>query len=86
MPRSVITVEEFQSISAKINLLLTAKHLDHKAVVELVFGPLHLDPDQRRKLEKAVGVLITGYHDSRRYVHFGKYRGDRNTMGDVRLS
>jgi hypothetical protein len=65
--RELMTIEEYVTLSAKINYQLSSTALSKPALLALVLGPTPLAADDRVLLERAFEVLQAGYqHDRRR--------------------
>jgi hypothetical protein len=64
--RELITIEEFVTLSAKINYQLSATRLNKEALLALVLGPAELDEGDRTLLLQAFDVLQAGYQQERR--------------------
>jgi hypothetical protein len=64
--RELLTIEEYVTLSAKINYQLSATAINRPALLALVLGEAELEDAERELLLKAVEVLQAGYHHDRR--------------------
>lgn len=65
-PRELFTIEQFVTLSAKINYQLSAHRLNHSVLLSLVLGPHDVDSEDQAILLKAFDVVLTGYGADRR--------------------
>lgn len=65
-PRELITIEEFISLSAKINYQLSSRYLNKQVLLALVLGPADFTEKEREILVDTFDVLQQGYKDDRR--------------------
>ncbi len=65
-PRELITIEEFISLSAKINYQLSSRVLNKPVLLALVMGPADFSDSEREILVDTFDVLREGYQDDRR--------------------
>lgn len=64
--REVLTVEEFLTLSAKINYQLSARLLRAPVLLSLVLGPANLPDDEQNALLVAFQAIQAGYDQDRR--------------------
>ncbi len=64
--RELITIEEFLSLSAKINYQLSARSLKPQVLLSLVLGPASFEPREREILLDAFLAMQAGYDQDRR--------------------
>lgn len=64
--REVLTVEEFLTLSAKINYQLSARSLRAPVLLSLVLGPATLPDDEQAALLEAFLAIQAGYDQDRR--------------------
>lgn len=64
--RELLTIEQYITLSAKINYQLTSLSLNRPALLALVLGPAELDERERDVLLSAFDVLRAGYQQDRR--------------------
>jgi hypothetical protein len=64
--REVLTVEEFLSVSAKINYQLSARSLKAPVLLSLVLGPAQCDEREQAILLQAFRTIQVGYDQDRR--------------------
>lgn len=64
--RELLTIEQFLTLSAKINYQLSARSLNKPALLALVLGPADFDDRERQVLEAAFTTLQKGYRQDRR--------------------
>jgi hypothetical protein len=64
--REVITVEEFLTVSAKINYQLSARSLKAPVLLSLVLGPASCDDREQKILLQAFRTIQVGYDQDRR--------------------
>lgn len=64
--RELLTIEQYLSLSAKINYQLSARSLNKPALLALVLGPAQFEERERDVLLCAVDVLQAGYQQDRR--------------------
>jgi hypothetical protein len=64
--RELLTIEEFLTLSAKINYQLSARALRPEVLLSLVLGPSKLDPRAQGVLVEAFAALQAGYDTDRR--------------------
>jgi hypothetical protein len=64
--RELLTIENYLSLSAKINYQLSARALNKPALLALVLGPAEYSERERDVMLAAVDVLQAGYQQDRR--------------------
>ena len=64
--RELLTIEEYITLSAKINYQLSAQPLNKTILLALVLGPAEFDEHERDVLLEAFNVLQAGYQQERR--------------------
>jgi hypothetical protein len=64
--REIITIEEFLTLSAKINYQLSARALKAPVLLSLVLGPAQFDERAQGVLLEAFAALRAGYDEDRR--------------------
>jgi hypothetical protein len=64
--RELLTIEEYVTLSAKINYQLSSRSLNRPALLALVLGPAELSPANRALMLEGFDVLQAGYRDDRR--------------------
>jgi hypothetical protein len=64
--RELLTIEEFLTLSAKINYQLSATSLKPEVLLSLVLGPASVDAHSQRVLVAAFAALQAGYDSDRR--------------------
>jgi hypothetical protein len=64
--RELITIEEFLTLSAKINYQLSARSLKPQVLLSLVLGPAQFDAREQEVLVEAFLALQAGYDQDRR--------------------
>ncbi|MHB8877299.1 MAG: hypothetical protein ACYC8T_26675 [Myxococcaceae bacterium] len=64
--RELITIEEFLTLSAKINYQLSARSLKAPVLLSLVLGPAAEPPDSEEVMVEAFHALRAGYDQDRR--------------------
>jgi len=64
--RELITIEEFVTLSAKLNYQLSSPRVHQEALLALVLGPADLGEDDRKLLLRTFDVLQAGYHLEKR--------------------
>jgi hypothetical protein len=64
--RELITIEEFLTLSAKINYQLSARSLKAPVLLSLVLGPAQVEPAEREVLLAAFETIRAGYDQDRR--------------------
>ncbi|MBI5545905.1 MAG: HD domain-containing protein, partial [Deltaproteobacteria bacterium] len=64
--RELITIEEFLTLSAKINYQLSARSLKAPVLLSLLLGPATVDPVEQDVLLEACATIRAGYDQDRR--------------------
>jgi hypothetical protein len=64
--RELLTIEEYVTLSAKINYQLSSRSLNRPALLALVLGPAELSSADRALMLEGFDVLQAGYRDDRR--------------------
>ncbi len=64
--RELLTIEEFLTLSAKINYQLSARSLRAPALLSLLLGPASVDARDQRVLVEAFHTIQAGYDQDRR--------------------
>jgi len=64
--RELLTIEQYTTLSAKINYQLSSVSLNKPALLALVLGPTELDERERDVLLATFDVLLAGYQQDRR--------------------